>query len=197
MSAAEERIRGKAEAALRFVYPDARIVHELVVKQGACRLDLAAITAHRLIIVEIKSEKDRLTRLSRQAQLARAVADGFTACVAEKHLKKARDILGFSHVCSEEEITQEIAGAWFRREVMAGLCNSPARLQMLWADELRAVAVSGPKASRGASILRASDGLPGAEVRRRVCAALRAREFPRADPPVLSEFFPQPTRFAA
>lgn len=197
-SEAEERIRMKAEAALRVAFPDARIIHELVVRQGSCRLDLAAVTEQRLILVEIKSEKDVLTRLEKQAKEARAVADGFKVCVADKHLDKAREITRWTDTCAEADIEREIVhGSYFQRQVMQGLCNAPARLDMLWANELRIVAQSGPKASRSASILRASDSLTGSEVRRRVCAALRAREFPRADAPILSDLFQSPTRALA
>lgn len=197
MSEAETRIRTKAEAALRASFPDARIVHELVVKQGRCRLDLAAITPQRLILVEIKSEKDVLTRLERQALQARAVADGFLVCVANQHLSKARDVVGWTDACSEDDIEKELAKAWWQKRLMGALCNAPARLEMLWAQELRIVAGTNSKAARGTSIHLASDTLTGAEVRKRVCAALRARVFVEGDPPMLSELFPRPTRFAA
>lgn len=197
-SAEETRIRTKAEECLRAAFPDARIVHELVVKQGSCRLDLAAITPQRLIIVEVKSEKDVLDRLEKQARQTRAVADGFMAVVADKHLDKAREVLKWLDVCSETNAEREIVhGAYFARSVMKALTNAPARLEMLWAQELRIVAGTSPKASRAVSILHASDYMTGSEVRHRVCAALRAREFPCADPPVLSELFPEPTRFAS
>lgn len=197
-SEAEERIRVRAEAALRTAFPDARIIHELVVRQGSCRLDLAAVTPQRLVLVEIKSERDVLTRLKKQAREARAVCDGFKVCVADKHLEKARAEVRWGEVCAEEHIEREIIhGSYFQRQVMQGLCNAPARLDMLWANELRIVAQSGPKATRTASIIRASDSLTGAEVRQRVCAALRAREFPRADPPILSDLFQEPSRAIA
>jgi hypothetical protein len=67
-SDAEARIRSKAEALLRELYPQARIVHEFAV--GGVRLDLAAITEDRLILVEIKSELDTLDRLANQLRFA-------------------------------------------------------------------------------------------------------------------------------
>lgn len=197
MSEAEARIRAKAEAALRAAFPDARIVHELVVKQGSCRLDLAAITPQRLILVEVKSERDVLDRLDRQVTQAKAVSDGFMVCVADKHLEKARNAVGWHLVEREDEISKHIAAHYFQRNVLMGLCNAPARLEMLWAQELRVVAGTSPKTPRQQSILLASDTMTGAEVRKRVCAALRAREFAEADPPMTSDLFPMPTRFAA
>jgi hypothetical protein len=85
-SAAEERIRSKSEAMLRTAWPEARIVHELVLEQGGCRIDLAAITPDRLIAVEIKSERDTLSRLAAQVRAASKVAGTIWLCVAEKHV---------------------------------------------------------------------------------------------------------------
>ncbi len=196
-SEAEARIRDKSEAVLREAYPDARIIHELVVRQGSCRIDLAAVTPSRIILVEIKSERDVLSRLDKQAAEARQVADLFKIVVAEKHLTKARDMMGWSYVVAEDELARDLASSWTGKKLMTTPCNAPARLEMLWAAELRAVAESGGKAARGESILRASEYFSGGEVRRRVCSALRAREFPRADPPMLSDLFPQSSRAAA
>lgn len=188
-SEAEERIRAKAEAALREVWPDARIVHELMLRQGGCRIDLAAITETRLIVVEIKSERDVLTRLKEQARQAAAVADGFSAALAEKYWRKAWEDghVSIIDAAKEDEITDNLRRNI--RRVHAATTNSPARLNMLWASELRSIA--GANGTRQTCILKASDELSGAEVRRRVCAALRARTFPRADPPILSDLFPE------
>lgn len=193
-SEAEERLRAKAEAALREVWPSARIVHELVLRQGGCRIDLAAVTPERIIVVEVKSERDVLDRLKRQREQAVAVADGFSAILAEKHWRKAWEDRHISilEAGKEDEFRLHLQRA--QRGALAATCNAPARLEMLWADELRRVAGTGPKATRGYSILHASDHLTGAEVRRRVCAALRSRPFPRADPPVPSDLFPEPCR---
>jgi hypothetical protein len=193
-SPAEERIRGKVETALRSAFPAARIVHELVVRQGSCRIDLAAITPTRLILVEVKSERDVLVRLERQYRQAREVADGFLVVTAAKHVEAAREVVGWSSAVDEDTLDRELAG-FFHRRVLEATTNAPARLAMLWAGELRTVAETGRTAAREFSIRQAADGLTGVEVRRRVCAALRAREFPRADPPMTSELFPRPTRF--
>lgn len=192
-SAAEERIRIKAEQALREVWPSARIVHELMLRQGGCRIDLAAITAERLIVVEIKSERDVLDRLKRQQQQARRVADGFSVVLTEKHW---RDAWQDGHVSILEAFKEDEIRIGLERQcrdVHQATCNAPARLEMLWASELRRVAETGPTSARQFSILKASDNMTGAEVRRRVCAALRARPFPRADQPILSDLFPKPS----
>lgn len=181
-SEAEERIRVKAEAALREVWPSARIIHELVLRQGGCRIDLAAVTPDRLIAVEIKSERDVLTRLKEQAVQAREVSDAFCVVLAEKHWRKAWEEhhVSILEAAKEDEIVLHLQRQ--QRTVLSATCNSPARLAMLWADELRWIA--GAKGARQFCITAASDSKTGSEVRRSVCAALRARPFPRADPAI-------------
>jgi hypothetical protein len=182
-SEAEERIRMKCVAALRHSFPDARIIHELVLQQYGCRIDLAAVTPNKIIALEVKSERDVLDRLAEQNRQAKLVADAFIVCVAFPHLVKAREISGWQHTCAEDDVLDFIN----RRHVRMSLktpCNAPARLSMLWADELRLLAKSGPNATRSHSILSASEYMTGNQVRRGVCAALRARSFPRADPAI-------------
>ena len=94
-SLAEERIRAKAETLLRQRWPDARIVHELVLQQGGVRIDLAAVGPDFLALVEIKSEKDVLDRLPRQLTRASKVADEVWICVAEKHHAKVEAMRGW------------------------------------------------------------------------------------------------------
>lgn len=179
-SEAEERIRAKAEEKLRRVFPTARIIHELMLQQGGCRIDLAAVTEDRLIVVEIKSERDVLKRLDEQYRQAKLVADSILVLLAEKHLDKARDISGWLNTCTENELDRFD----FERYALQQPCNAPARLDMLWAEELRWVAGTDQRANRTFSILKASEYLTGGQVRKRVCAALRSRPFPRADAPI-------------
>jgi hypothetical protein len=66
-SSAEREIREAVIARFRELLPGARIVHELNVDgQGSNRVDLAAITSDRLILCEIKSEKDTIERIAEQ-----------------------------------------------------------------------------------------------------------------------------------
>src|SRR5207237_1641615 len=95
-SAAEERIRAKAEVMLRATFPDARIVHELVLQQGGVRIDLAAITPDRLVCVEVKSERDVLARLPEQVAAMRRVCDAWCVVTAEKHLDECRRITSWN-----------------------------------------------------------------------------------------------------
>ena len=180
-SEAEERIRAKAEAMLRSAFPEARIIHELVLRQGGCRIDLAAVTTDRLICVEVKSERDVLTRLPDQVAAMRLVCDAWCVVTAAKHLDKCRDIAGWGKVYEEDDF--RYLNLW--RDSLAGLCNAPARLEMLWADELRRIA--GHAGSRRPCIAAATDSLTGSQVRRAVCRELRQRAFPRADAPITAE----------
>ncbi len=182
-SQAEERIRLKCEALLRVAFPDARIVHELVLRQGGVRIDLAAVTPSRLVCIEIKSERDVLDRLPAQIAAMKLVCDTWRVATADKHVEKCRALVGWGRTLGESVL--DLPGYALRdleRDAMHGLCNAPARLDMLWADELRLIA--GAKGTRMASTIRASDSMTGQEVRRAVCAAVRARSFPRADPAI-------------
>lgn len=85
-SEAEERIRAKVEASFRRNWPDARIIHELVLNQGGVRIDLAAVTRDRLYVAEIKSERDVLKRLASQVEVATRVAQQVWVVVAERHV---------------------------------------------------------------------------------------------------------------
>jgi len=65
-----------------------RIVDEMAVLTGACRIDVAVING-RLEGFEIKSESDSLDRLPRQAAAYARVFDRLTVICAERHLERA------------------------------------------------------------------------------------------------------------
>ncbi|MBB4954575.1 hypothetical protein H4S14_002464 [Agrobacterium vitis] len=67
---------------------DAVIVDELKVSLGSGRIDVAVING-RIEGYEIKSDKDKLDRLPRQASMFGAVADRMTLVVGQRHLDKA------------------------------------------------------------------------------------------------------------
>lgn len=203
-SVAEERIRAKAEAMLRQLWPDARIIHELVLIQGGERIDLAAVRPDMLIVIEIKSERDVLTRLPKQAEAAMRVADLFGVCIAEKHAGKVArsyetpddryrlpydaELLietddGFHAPYSPFDL------GWLGNRREPRLCNPADRLEMLWAEELKLVSRA-PKLSRQPAKRLVCETMTGRQIREAVCATLRARHFPRADPPILSDLFP-------
>lgn len=214
-SVAEERIREKVVAALRARRPAARIIHELVLKQGGERIDLAAVWDDGLIVAEIKSERDTLSRLQAQIKRAAGLECEVWLCCAEKWRAALDDI---SRTCEGQERIETAHGYMIRSlpnprhlpelrlvevryEVEAGLepsrthasslyrhrvLNGAALLQMLWADELRQLSGLGSRSTRDDCIRHAREHMTGRQVRQGVCAALRARTFPRADPPIVT-----------
>lgn len=219
-SPAEERLRLKAEAMLRRRHPDARIIHELVLAQGDARIDLAAVTPDLVVLAEIKSEKDVLTRLPHQAEMADRVGDDFLVVTVERHAEeierlgksKSNDlvdvvrkgvVIGQSYVKNPDfipalrglQLFVEDGEGLLRRDrygarlVTARLVNPAARLRMLWAAELQHIAAplgAGPRWNREACVWAICEHMTGGEIRRAVCARLRARAFPRADAPIFS-----------
>jgi len=87
-SECEERIRSVVVDSLRRTMPTARIIHELMLRQGVGpRLDVAAVTPDRIVLVEIKSERDVLKRLQAQVEASLLVTNDVRVVVAEKHRK--------------------------------------------------------------------------------------------------------------
>lgn len=68
------------------------VVEELPIARGGSRVDLAVING-RLEGYEIKSSKDTLDRLPRQAELYSASLERMTLVAASKHLAEAMDII--------------------------------------------------------------------------------------------------------
>jgi hypothetical protein len=89
-SVAEARIRAKTERQMRMYWPTGRIVHELQCGQGEHRLDLACITEDRLVLAEIKSERDVLKRAEKQLGKALTVASEVWLVVAEEHVEPVK-----------------------------------------------------------------------------------------------------------
>ena len=223
-SIAEERIRAKAEVLLRRLFPSGRIIHELGVgSYGSSVIDLASVTPDLIAGIEVKSERDVLTRLPRQYRYARKVVDLYALCaapaVAEKvkrlqqsHTDEYEDqyvdgrLIGHRAKANPEYIP-DLADLDVLVEADDGFCpgyswasdnnefsvihrlnpailNPSHRLEMLWAEELRAIAAPfgvTARSNRGQCINMISEGMTGREVRRAVCAALRRRTFARAD----------------
>jgi hypothetical protein len=206
-SAAEERIREKAEAMLRRALPQGRIIHELVLTQGGVRIDLACVTEDAIFVVEIKSEKDTLTRLAAQLTASLKVANRTYLCAAPKWDAEIKRLgrsqtdervphrYGYSFAANPDYLA-DLGRAvvlietddgfaeprWGRADTRVS--DSRALLNMLWADELRRLTGQPPRASRGVCIAWAYEFMTHRAIRRGVCKALRARGFPRADPAV-------------
>lgn len=180
-SQAEARIRVKAERLLRDLFPDARIVHEFDL--GGVRLDLAAITADRLVLLEIKSELDTLTRLERQARMAVAVGGPVLVCYAPRWAGAVREIQskGLYGVEWLEEADDGFTVRYPRRlDPHHDRYDNRALFSLLLKPELFALAKPfGAKSKHTVPELHrlAHENLTGREIRQGVMAALRARRF--------------------
>jgi hypothetical protein len=181
-SQAEARIRDKAEGLLREIFPDARIVHEF--ELGGVRLDLAAITNERLILLEIKSELDTLARLERQVRWAINIGGPVLVCFAARWAEPIRDLWIGRGLYGVEWLEETDDG--FKGLVPSRLLrghdryNSRALFGLLLKPELLALALPfGGKSRHTVPELQqfAHDNLTGREVRQGVMRALRARRF--------------------
>ncbi|WP_421925320.1 NERD domain-containing protein [Neoaquamicrobium sediminum] len=86
-SAAEGEIREAVVARIRQQRPNARIIHEINVSTyGPNRIDLIAVDREEIIAVEIKSAKDKLTRLPAQIEAMRGCAHYAVVALHEKFL---------------------------------------------------------------------------------------------------------------
>ena len=72
--------------------PDTLVVHELGLRHGKARVDVAVVNGH-LHGYEIKSEMDRLDRLARQVEAYGLVFDKATLVAAESHLDAALSVI--------------------------------------------------------------------------------------------------------
>lgn len=190
-SDAERRIRDKAISLMREKWPTARIIHELDL--GSTRIDLAAITEDRIILGEIKSERDTLSRLPRQMEEAIAIGGQVLLFVADRWVSQ------IGHVPKADLLVETVDG--FSRRIgsyspdMDSLdcphmdCyNSRSLMGLLHKSELLDMTKEiGGKArmNRHELMELAHENLTGREVRRGVLARLRSRERGwEGDPPI-------------
>lgn len=88
-------IRGALKRELLAQYKDDRetvIIEELGIQHGASRIDLVVVNGV-LHGFELKSDRDTLTRLPEQARAYASVFDHVTLVVAERHVRRAVDIV--------------------------------------------------------------------------------------------------------
>jgi hypothetical protein len=185
-SSEELAMRDHVEAWGRARWEDARVFHELVI--GECRLDVAFIRPKDLIGVEIKSSKDVLTRLEKQKQIFSQSLPEFWLAIAPKW-KDSPDKPYFRNeiVVGENGVEPALYGGWqpFRNSVVYS-----GMLELLWADEARAIAarkgcLSGKYTPRHAVIPELALRLTGAEILEEVCRELRGRPTKfKADAPI-------------
>lgn len=192
-SQSERDIRAAVVSRARAIWPDARIIHELNVEQGIVRADVAAVTADRLVLFEIKSERDKLHRLSNQLRHFAPVCHHLIVAAHEKWCQRST----IPNACIHTIIDYAGVGYLWRFPASAPW-QAPAipavpwphrMLKLLWADELRAIA----RDQKFARVQTATAGelarslalhMTGREIEKSVCAALRQRQFAEADPPI-------------
>lgn len=195
--------------------PDARIIHEMVV--GGCRADLAAVSPERVVLVEIKSEKDTLRRLPMQLKAFRRAAHEVIVVAHEKWFDRTPYNTGQPRCVPGAEIadivnaqcdvwmypeppapTHIVNGGWHRSRSWSPQLEPRASelLLLLWRAELLAEADRHRVCtSRGATVMHIvremSWHMTGREIAQAVCRQLRRRPFPEADPAILTSLTPE------
>lgn len=190
-SDAERYLRGLAVDRLRALLPDARIIHELNVDIGQCRVDLAAVTENRIVFVEIKSRKDKLDRLKEQVRRFTPCCHALAVCYASERWNwsaiSAAGGYGFDH-WPEDKASGWTIDHWRPNKPP----STNALLELLWQAELEAEAFRAGIASRKRiprdGLKRALwENLTGLQVVAAVCRQLRQRSFAEADAPVVEQ----------
>lgn len=210
-SSAEQEIRDAVVARLRVLMPGARIVHELnVAGTGTNRIDVAAIEQQAIVAVEIKSEKDKLDRLSEQWAAFKACCHHVVVAAHLKHFAEHRPPYLRAEDRGEMNLNHPLFfGQWWHRSHVwqfpvpergrygekpwsfnpHSACRTQPRavdmLSMLWAEELRAESGFGSRAVRDTMIHHMAWTMTGREICEAVCRQLRARPFTEADAPII------------
>lgn len=200
----EPELREAAIKLLRKARPGARIIHELnVAGISSNRADLACISEAEIILVELKSNTDNLSRLDAQlkafsacSHICLVMADDkfFNGMIDPSMDKICMKYLTTPHCYHDGKLDMatiggNIAGGRFEP-------RASAMLEMLWADELRWIGkeygvVTGKQASRAVMIAAMTWYLSGREVCEGVCKMLRSRSMTEGDDPIPVRFEPE------
>jgi hypothetical protein len=200
----ELAIRDKLEEWCRARWPDARIVHELVMGRGAVRADLAAITPNHIVVFEIKGPYDDTSRLLHQIGMYRLATPEVWIVTASEHDDDGRLIrhllpsvghlrVGGISVASMYRVEPERMSLAVAAEAASFEVLPDALLSLLWVSELaaeaaraRVMTIRSSKPPSHAALVKAMLKLTPAEQLAAVCRQLRARNaFWRADPPIV------------
>lgn len=212
-SAAEAEVRDAVVARLRQLRPDARIMHEINACSFGNRIDVLAVSQAEIIAVEVKSERDKLDRLSDQIEAMSGCAHHVIAALHDKFWIGADKIperslrADWRHLPTEADRAVSRSGVtvWRYPEVGGGdygpfhsrwveprltitTALPPDAIHMLWANELREMCADlGIAVPRKAVMPMCINALnwsaTGAQITRGICAALRRRASVEADPP--------------
>lgn len=205
-AASELALRQQVEALCRARWPQARVVHELVIGEGQVRADVVAIDETHLAAFEIKGAYDETTRLLHQVGMYQlAVPEVWIVVTAERgHADDARLI---RHLLPSVGLA--VAAAAPGRNFGGIYGGDPGEvtltieaeprpltpvpeclLRVLWRDELaqacsRLGVAHGKRSTRDHMVRELLRLATPDELLRQVCAGLRAREARwRADPPL-------------
>lgn len=112
-SPAEAEIRDAVVARLREARPSARIIHEInstnMMTGQTTRIDVLAVGTEDMVAVEIKSERDKLDRLSSQMEAMQRVSHHAIAALHERFLEESETNAHAAH--------EERDGRFYRRGV--------------------------------------------------------------------------------
>ncbi len=192
-SSAEWEIRDALVSSFHENEPNARIVHELnVAGTGSNRADLGIVFPDTLVLIEIKSAKDTLSRLEPQFEAFQKCSHMVLIVAYEKHFNEQNHLkdcewMRWSH---REHVWKYPAKAWtFPRYKAFVEPHAYAFLDMLWAEELKDALeyhqLGWPKGAPRWELIRdLTLKLTGKQVRETVCRQLRQREFAEADAPI-------------
>lgn len=213
-SQAEYELRQAVITRLREIRPEARIIHELKVADGKNRADLAAVSPAEIVLVELKSSRDKLDRLTTQMREFYRHSHIAIAAIDEKHLERQlfdRTRWGpggvyvnasarGKRVSVAQECIWSYPGLPIHNVLRAStddwelpkpreMPDAYALLNLLWAAEQKAVMQALTIPAKGA---RNRDGqnerirlyATGKQITEQVCAQLRQRPFAEADPPM-------------
>jgi hypothetical protein len=193
-SAEELAMRAMMDAELRYAFPQARIIHELGLRYSTNSIDIAAVTAHQIIGVEIKSSRDTLDRLEKQVRAFAPFCSLVFIAVAPRWVDQAQRI---AERCGAPNVIVEACCAATGRIVVDPFWVAHRTQRHGWAlrqldalrvSELEIVAAQfgvAPRSSHAKLVDSLCDHLTGREVRRAVCDTLRHRVSPNpmSDPP--------------
>jgi hypothetical protein len=169
---------------------DVRLVHELGIRHGRYRVDLALING-AMHGFEIKSEADTVDRLPSQAEAFSGVFDQMTVIVAFKHLEQALRIVPvwWGVQITDYDVHGQVGLATLRDASDNTNVDARALVELLWRDEalaqLQALKVELPKRGLNRKYLYDAlvDQMPLTHLRRFVRQTLKHRSAWRADAP--------------
>ncbi len=209
-SPAEAEIREPVVARLRDLLPNCRIIHEIqCATWGPNRIDVMAVTPERIVSAEIKSSRDKIDRLPAQLSSMHGCSHHAIAALHRKFFKIEASPFGGLMVTEPEEARigmvwgfdlpeSKFAEQYQRHELShryeKHMISPPSgALDMLWREELRIIAARKALSTKTSRLTMEELrdliiwNMTGKQVTREICATLRARKCPEADPQIFTD----------